>query len=52
MIYELECPDCFSVNEIESDSPVVSWSCQDCKAEPVSSLPTDENGDLIPQEVI
>lgn len=46
-MFELECPNCHEMNEIESDEPVVTWSCTNCNAEPLTSLPTDEEGELI-----
>ena len=47
MIYQLECPNCLAINEIESEEAVIQWSCDSCNARPLSSLPTDEEGNLI-----
>jgi ribosomal protein S27E len=46
-MYELECPNCHHINEIVSDTPIVEWECENCSSHPVSSLPTDEEGNLI-----
>jgi hypothetical protein len=47
MIFTIKCPECLIDNEIESDEPVVDWVCTNCNAEPVTSLPTDEEGNLL-----
>lgn len=47
MIYELECPNCHHINEIEAEHPTVEWTCEECSSEPVTSLPTDSEGELI-----
>jgi len=49
MVYFLACPDCQAVNEVESDETVREWACRFCKARAVSSLPTDEDGNLAEQ---
>lgn len=46
-MYQLECPDCHTINEIVSDTPIVKWECESCNSKPVTSLPTDENGELL-----
>jgi hypothetical protein len=46
MIFNLSCPECLQVNEIEADEMVVDWVCQYCKSQPTTSLGVNENGDL------
>jgi hypothetical protein len=49
MIYrfDLECPNCGWFNEIITEEPNVEWVCEICKTEPVTSLPTDGEGNLL-----
>lgn len=49
MLYTLTCPSCGVDNEIESVTPVTTWECFVCGDNPISSLPTDENNNLIEQ---
>lgn len=49
MLYNLICPneDCLESNEVETETPGTPWECSVCNAKPFSSLPTDEEGNLI-----
>jgi len=47
MIFNLSCPECLTINLISSEVEVVEWVCNNCNAEPTTSLGIDENGDFI-----
>jgi ribosomal protein S27E len=46
-MYELECPNCQHINQVVSENPVVEWTCENCESEPLTSLPTDGEGNLL-----
>lgn len=49
IIYELDCPECGFTNQIPSATElVVEWVCGVCESKPITSLPTDGFGELIP----
>lgn len=47
--FDLDCPDCGFTNIVVTteELPVVDWTCGVCEAQPITSLPTDEFGELI-----
>lgn len=46
-MFELECPNCGQITFVESETPVVEWECLYCESTPVTSLPTDGQGNLL-----
>lgn len=47
--FYLTCPECGLMNVIVTsiDTPVVDWVCGGCESQPVTSLPTTEDGFLL-----
>lgn len=47
--FDLVCPECELVNVVvtSADTPVVDWICGRCETQPITSLPTTDDGVLI-----